>query len=524
MLQIENVRRSRCVECDDTLFEDEDGDHDGRRHAGMEGRSGWGNDGDFLQENVLGIAEGRFSQEATHVALAMRFSEEQRGALPDVVEGVDDLAALLVFLVVSVVGDGVALVRVGMEQIAGFDGGGSALLVAEDEVDPVVEARRDVLALEGLAEFRDEEERAALRPLGKHDGAHLVSVLFRAEGNAVGVDEEVGGAVEFRDELLDVLVARRDALPRDLDGVEHAVGVVEATALENDVAGGEGLVADEVEEHDGDSAVVREVVEGNVAKVFEILEANDELGFTFLAISLKADGVLEAAECGRRFQIEFRTRVVRDNPGEDWILGEVKNRALGEVVEAEKILEVGELALRPLIAETFLVRFAIRGRDDFALVPNLLSQISCLLEDVDEVVVVSEGFEANENLGEILELKHHGGVSHSESSRCGEDLDAGQRKDDLLRRRRQELLRVVRDGRIVGMIFLVEIDDDLVGGHCDDGASTLHQEWNFADPGVDKSFFEHLLICTVTVMMRSTCSSCCGGCKVVVPSGGTCNC
>lgn len=37
-----------------------------------------------------------------------------------------------------------------MEDVGGVDGGGAALLAAEDEVDPLVQVRRDIVALQRL--------------------------------------------------------------------------------------------------------------------------------------------------------------------------------------------------------------------------------------------------------------------------------------------------------------------------------------------------------------------------------------
>ena len=66
----------------------------------------------------------------------------------------------------------------------------AALLDAKDEVDPLVQMRRDVLALERLAVARDEVVRRG----GPRRQAHVVdavAVLPLAQVEAVGVAEEL---------------------------------------------------------------------------------------------------------------------------------------------------------------------------------------------------------------------------------------------------------------------------------------------------------------------------------------------
>ena len=56
-----------------------------------------------------------------------------------------------------------ALVREVVEDVVGGEGGGATLLVAEDQVDPLVDIRRDMLRLQRSTVQRDEGLRAASR-------------------------------------------------------------------------------------------------------------------------------------------------------------------------------------------------------------------------------------------------------------------------------------------------------------------------------------------------------------------------
>ena len=120
----------------------------------------------------------------------MRFSEQERRALPDVVESVNHLAAHFVFLLVGVVEDRFTFVSVGMEEIASIHSSRSALFVTKDEIDPLVQSSRHERGFQRFAHSRGEEPRTSFSPFRQNDGAHLVAVLFRTERNVVGVDEE----------------------------------------------------------------------------------------------------------------------------------------------------------------------------------------------------------------------------------------------------------------------------------------------------------------------------------------------
>ena len=66
----------------------------------------------------------------------------------------------------------------------------SPLLVAEDEVDPLVQVARDVVRLEGRPQLLDEVCRAVC-PRGQGDVTHLGAAVADAEVDVVTVLEEV---------------------------------------------------------------------------------------------------------------------------------------------------------------------------------------------------------------------------------------------------------------------------------------------------------------------------------------------
>ena len=102
--------------------------------------------------------------------------------------------------------DRVAEVARRMVHVDGVVGGAAALLVAEYEVDPVVEAARHVVALERLAHHVHEEARLVATPGGQHHVVDVVAVLACAEVEALPVGEEL---VEEEELGYELLVVRR---------------------------------------------------------------------------------------------------------------------------------------------------------------------------------------------------------------------------------------------------------------------------------------------------------------------------
>ena len=117
-----------------------------------------------------------------------------------------------------------------MEEVDGFDGGGTLLLVAEDEIDPFVEMLRDVVALQGRAVDADEFARIVLGPGRQDDVVEGDAALLGAQVEAVAVDQHVRQVEEFRNELFDVghvQFGRRR--PRLAHRMEQSIGQIEMT-------------------------------------------------------------------------------------------------------------------------------------------------------------------------------------------------------------------------------------------------------------------------------------------------------
>ena len=77
----------------------------------------------------------------------------------------------------------------------------AGLLVAEDEVDPFVQVRGDVLALEGRAVLAHEVVRV-LGPRGQLHVAEDEAVLSRAQHETVRVAQQLGVVEEVGQQLL----------------------------------------------------------------------------------------------------------------------------------------------------------------------------------------------------------------------------------------------------------------------------------------------------------------------------------
>ena len=75
----------------------------------------------------------------------------------------------------------VAFVEEVVEDVDGLEGGLALLFEAEDEVDPLVEMRRDEVALQRLAVSADELARIALGPRRQQNVVQRGAALFHAQ-------------------------------------------------------------------------------------------------------------------------------------------------------------------------------------------------------------------------------------------------------------------------------------------------------------------------------------------------------
>ena len=144
----------------------------------------------------------------------------------------------------------------------------AALLEAEDEVDPLVQVSRHVLALQRLPVDSHELLRCG-SPGRQHDVAQLGVVLLGAQVQLVDVPEEVGLVEELRDELLDVGHVVVAELPRGGNGVEQPIGQVEPASLKLNGECGERLTTYQIMKCNASRRVVRAVQKGRDALILE---------------------------------------------------------------------------------------------------------------------------------------------------------------------------------------------------------------------------------------------------------------
>ena len=128
-----------------------------------------------------------------------------------------------------------------VKHVARLDGVLAALLVAEDQVDPVVEVSGHVVRLERLPVEADELFLAAVGPGGQHDVAEGVARLGHAHVEPVRVGQRLGEVEELGNQLLEVGRVAQAPLPGGRDRVKHAVGLVKVAPLEVPEVRREGL-------------------------------------------------------------------------------------------------------------------------------------------------------------------------------------------------------------------------------------------------------------------------------------------
>ena len=270
-------------------------------------------------------------------------------------DGDGDLAELLevhvaFFVLVVDAGEIAVDVEVFEEEVVGFEGVLLPGVDSEDQVDPVMQVGRDVLALEQFAHPEDVLV-LVVGPPRQRDVVDDVLVLARPQVVLVPVFEELGEVVELGDELLEVAGAGGQRLEAVLDAVEEAVGEVELVALQLEVLGGEGVHADQEVAHDGrvgvEAAVEDGLDPGNLVALgpLEVLLYVVPLGLAELAGGQReVSEVVPVAEEGR---VQLGGRVVHHRPREHVVLGEVVEAPAGQVVEAHQVLEVADFALLP---------------------------------------------------------------------------------------------------------------------------------------------------------------------------------
>eukprot|EP00160_Parvularia_atlantis_P020755 Unigene8732_Nuclearia_a/m.26721 Unigene8732_Nuclearia_a/g.26721 ORF Unigene8732_Nuclearia_a/g.26721 Unigene8732_Nuclearia_a/m.26721 type:complete len:448 (+) Unigene8732_Nuclearia_a:817-2160(+) len=287
----------------------------------------------------------------------------------------------LLHLVLDLVHVDRALVRQRVEQVERLGRLLARLLVAKDEIDPVVKVLRHEGRLERLQVLAHKQTRITLGPRRQDHVVHALAVLLHAEVVHVEVAQELGEVEKLGDELLHVRGrVRRRQRPRLLDRVERAVGDVEAAALKLEERLRERLDTHEKVQHDAQVRVVRAVVVRLLAlHLLQVLKLLEELLQPLGA--LRAHRLGQVAERRRVGQIKLGRAVVGQHKREDRVLRQVIERAAGDLVQVHQVLKVGYLPAEPsllhqprLLALVLLVLDAVRQVHRHQLVVHVVAR------------------------------------------------------------------------------------------------------------------------------------------------------
>eukprot|EP00162_Nutomonas_longa_P010978 comp20268_c0_seq1/m.40279 comp20268_c0_seq1/g.40279 ORF comp20268_c0_seq1/g.40279 comp20268_c0_seq1/m.40279 type:complete len:404 (-) comp20268_c0_seq1:503-1714(-) len=283
-----------------------------------------------------------------------------------------------------------------VEDIQCLGGLGSGLLVSKDEIDPLVQVLRDIVAFQRHAHLACELARVAMGPRREHHTIHKRAFLLHTEIKAVGILEKVAQIVELGNELLDVgHCGFRRRAPGLLDAVEEAIGVIEFAALQRQKVLRKRLQADQIVEHNARRRIVRAVVERrNLAlRVFPGIVAH--LKFIRALRGQRTHRLGQIAVHGRVLEIELGRRIVREHPWEDRILGEIVVRPSCQAVDVDQVLEVGNLAHKPALCECLernfelAAHFLLNARDGTsdigASAGHGLMQSQCVRDKIDQL-------------------------------------------------------------------------------------------------------------------------------------------
>jgi len=239
-----------------------------------------------------------------------------------------------------------ALVREIVEHVCRPDCLWPLLLVAEDQVDPLVELARDKLRLESLSVDPD-KLLGTVCPRRQLDVVHLGPVVQSAKSVVGAVDEHLWQVIELWDQLLHIACVPLTVGPAGPHAAEQPVGMVELASLQCEEHAGEGLEPDQVVEGEGRGGVVRSVVERGDLVVLPRVVPRLEVFPSRLVQS--SNGLAQVSEVVWRAQVQFRAVIVGDDPREHRVLVQVIVRPAGDGVEEHEVLKVGDLPPLPLL-------------------------------------------------------------------------------------------------------------------------------------------------------------------------------
>ena len=294
---------------------------------------------------LVALGEGVGEDGLVGVAGGMRDLEDLFGTLPELVDLALD--AHLFYGVLDLLDIDHALVGEGVEEVVGLDGLLPALLVPEDQVDPLVQVVRHVLGLQGFSVDLQVGVRVAVGPLRDLHVRHLLLVLPHAQVQVLVVLQEGGvREVELGNELFERSGVFHHVVPVVLDALEQSIRLVEPSALQLQHV--LGLLPDQI----ADDVARR----GVMAAVHELrrLHALVPLQQALEAVLVDgSDGLAEVPVDLGVVQVQLFADVIGNDPGEDGILGEIGGGAVAGLVQVREVVEVGDLAGLPLEGDVF---------------------------------------------------------------------------------------------------------------------------------------------------------------------------
>jgi hypothetical protein len=235
-----------------------------------------------------------------------------------------------------------ALVGKGVEQIISLNGFLASLLVPEDKIDPFMQIFRDIVWLEGLSIHFEKDIWVSVGPEGNPNITYLLFVLSDSQIEILIVFEE--GAIihkELRDEFLEGGGIFHDVIPVIFDAFEEAIRFVKSAALQLQHV--LRFLADQVADDIAGGRVVTSIHE---FRVFHVFVPFEETLKTILVESSDRSAQI-SVDLGIT-EIYLIIDVVRDDPGEDGVLRQIRNRTIAGLIDVHKILKIADLSGLPL--------------------------------------------------------------------------------------------------------------------------------------------------------------------------------
>mmetsp|Transcript_17670 Transcript_17670/g.44476 ORF Transcript_17670/g.44476 Transcript_17670/m.44476 type:complete len:361 (-) Transcript_17670:2286-3368(-) len=236
-----------------------------------------------------------------------------------------------------------------VENVASFLSGLAALLVPKHQVYPLVQVRRDILALKRSPVQPHKLCSVPLCPRRKYDGPDLLTILARTKVNVVDVSEKFWVVEKLGNELLDVTRVRtpRTALPALRDAVKLPVWQIQPPTLQRAMIAGVWLQPHQVVQYVRRRRVVTSVVEGRCTALV-LVPVFESCSGDFLACGIKSThGLAQVPKSRSLGEIQHVTGVVGQYPRHDRVLREVVDASPCQHVELQQVVQVAHTPQLP---------------------------------------------------------------------------------------------------------------------------------------------------------------------------------